>query len=169
MYPAIAAELGLAMAVSGDIEGGTALLVDALRRKTYRFGGRYTEYYLLHNLGRVHLLADRLVDAQEQAVLAEALTRETGEHAHHAYTLKLLGDVRARRGDDDAKAEADYRSALAIAEPREMRLLLASCHHALSELYAADDRARAADERRLADELYKAMGLAPAPRRSGRG
>jgi hypothetical protein len=53
-------------------------------------------------------------------------------HARH-----LLGDIATHPDRFDAESgEAHYRQALALAEPRGMRPLVAQCHLGLGKLYA---------------------------------
>ena len=53
------------------------------------------------------------------------------------YGLKLLGDITIHPDRFDAeRGEAHYRAALALAEPRGMRPLVAHCHLGLGTLYA---------------------------------
>jgi hypothetical protein len=138
----------LSCAADGDIPAGIAVLEKALQEEAYRFGGSYTKFYLLHNLGRVYLASGRIEDAWRQASQAEAFTRETGERAHEAYALKLLSEIAALAHKDDAIAKEHCRAAIAIAEQCGMKPLLADCHTLLSTLYAVDGDERAVDERR---------------------
>jgi len=159
MLPAIVADLGLARAMNGEVSAAIALLEDALRQKIYRSGGKYTQFFLLNAIGRAYLLAGRPIEALERAAEAVAVTQQSGEHAHRAYALKLLGDVRARFSNLPTAAEQHYNEAIALAAPRGMRPLLADCHLGLAELYAAEGDARSSDEERLAIELYDAIGI----------
>jgi predicted ATPase/class 3 adenylate cyclase len=159
LYPAVVAYFGLSCAANGDIPGGIAVLEKALREEVYRYGGSYTKFYLLHNLGRVYLASDRFEDAVRLATQAEAFTRETGERAHQAYALKLLGEIAVRSRTVSAAGMEHCRAAIAIAERCDMKPLLADCHVLLSTLYAAEGDQRAADERRIAGALYRSIGL----------
>ena len=91
--------------------------------------------WAFHVLGRAWLRLDRLDEADRMARrAAEALPAHPGfgAHAHH-----LLGDLASHpcRFDADA-AEAHYRDALVLAEPRGMRPLIAFCHLGLARLHA---------------------------------
>src|SRR5437870_1808303 len=53
-----------------------------------------------------------------------------------AHALHLLGDIATHPDRFDAESgEAHYRQALALAEPRGMRPLVAYCHLGLAKLY----------------------------------
>ena len=53
-----------------------------------------------------------------------------------AHALHLLGDIATHPNRFDAEpGEAYYRKALALAEPRGMRPLIAHCHLGLGKLY----------------------------------
>ncbi|HUN51763.1 MAG TPA: hypothetical protein VMU42_11615, partial [Candidatus Sulfotelmatobacter sp.] len=160
MLPAIVADFGLAQVMNGELPAAMALLEDALDRQIYRSGGKYTHFFLLHAMGRACLAAGRSAMALACAGEADAVTRQSGEHAHRAYALKLLGDIQSELADH-AAAEANYAAAMALAEPRGMRPLLADCHYGLARLFAAGDDTRSRAEERLAFDLYGAMGIAP--------
>jgi predicted ATPase/class 3 adenylate cyclase len=160
MYPAILAYLGLAHAEGGDIAEAIQLLEDGMQDKIFRLGGKYTKFYMLHNLARVYLAGNRLEEAWAQANSAEKLARETAEHAHRAYALKLLGDIAAATRNVSTTAEEYGRAALAIAERCDMKPLLADCHFLLAALYGVNNDERAEPEHRLASTLYRSIGLA---------
>jgi hypothetical protein len=90
-----------------------------------------------------------------------ALTGELQERGHQAYTLRLLGDIAARRtAPDIATAVAHYRQALSLAEALGMRPLMAHCYQGLGTLYAQTHQpgqARAALA--TAIDLYRDMGM----------
>ena len=53
-----------------------------------------------------------------------------------AHALHLLGDIATHPDRFDAEpGEAHYQKALALAEPRGMRPLVAHCHFGLGKLY----------------------------------
>ena len=107
------------------------------------------------------MLAGRLEEAHALAARTLALARRYQERGHEAYTLRLLGDIAARREPPEAEqAEAHYRLALALADELGMRPLQAHCHLGLGTLYAATgqrEQARAALS--MAIELYCAMEM----------
>jgi ATP/maltotriose-dependent transcriptional regulator MalT len=85
-------------------------------------------------LGRGALLIGRLDEAQRLSdQVADASSVELGLSAH---ALHLGGDIASHRDRFDAQTgEARYRQALALAEPRSMRPLVAHCHLGLAKLY----------------------------------
>ena len=107
------------------------------------------------------MLAGRLEEAQALAESALALAREHQERGYHAYALRLLGEIAARRAPPECKsAEAYYRQALALAEELGMRPLLAHCHHGLGTLYLKAGRLEPARlELTAAIALYRAMDM----------
>jgi tetratricopeptide (TPR) repeat protein len=73
----------------------------------------------------------------------------------------LLGDI-ATHPDrfDTERAEAHYRQALALAEPRGMRPLVAHCHLGLGKLYKrTGQRERAQEHLATATTMYREMGM----------
>jgi len=88
----------------------------------------------LHSLGRACLRLNRLDEAR--GLSERAITLSLHQPGFRAYVLHLLGDIASHpdRFDPDA-GEAHYRQALALAEPRRMRPLVAHCHLGLGRLY----------------------------------
>jgi hypothetical protein len=73
--------------------------------------------------------------------------------------LRLLGDVAARR-DPPEHAEGRYREALALADERGMRPLVAHCHLGLGTLYRrTGDGAKAQEHLTTAATMYREMGM----------
>jgi Tetratricopeptide repeat len=73
----------------------------------------------------------------------------------------LLGDVMSHQDRfDAASGEAHYRQALALAEPRGMRPLLAHCHLGLGKLYHRTDKREPAREHlATATTMYRELGM----------
>jgi tetratricopeptide (TPR) repeat protein len=91
---------------------------------------------LLAHLGEAHLLAGRREDALEVARRALELAHRQKERGNEAWILRLLGEIAAHADPPDLEsAQARYTQALAIAEPRGMRPLVAHCHLGLGKLY----------------------------------
>ena len=87
-----------------------------------------------HALGRAALLLGRLDEAQRLSDRAVEYSPSQPGYAAHA--LHLLGDIATHPDRFDAESgEAHYRQALALAEPRGMRPLVAHCHLGLGKLY----------------------------------
>ena len=109
-------------------EGEQLLERQAARGVVHNLGWTY------HALGRACLLLGRLDEARRLADRAvESSPRQPGFMAH---ALHLLGDIATHPDRFDAESgEAYYRNALALAEPRGMRPLVAHCHLGLGTLY----------------------------------
>ena len=112
-----------------------------------------------HSLGRACLLLGRLDEAQrfaDRAVESALLYRGFEAHALH-----LLGDIATHADCFDAtRGEARYREALALAEPRGMRPLVAHCHLGLGELYQRVGQRRQAQEHlAAATTMYREMDM----------
>ena len=112
-----------------------------------------------HLLGRAALLLDRLDEAQ---TLGERAVRYSpSRHGFRAYAQHLLGDIASHPDRFDAeRGESHYRSALALAEPRGMRPLVAHCHLGLGKLYQRTGRRQEAQEHlATATTMYREMGM----------
>jgi tetratricopeptide (TPR) repeat protein len=112
-----------------------------------------------HSLGHACLLRGRLDEAQSLG--DRAVEYSTSFPASAAYALHLLGDI-ATHPDrfDAARGEAHYRQALALAEPRGMRPLLAHCHLGLGKLYGRTGKHEQATEHLTsATTMYGEMGM----------
>ena len=107
------------------------------------------------------MLAGRLEDAHALAEQALALARAHQERGNHAYALRLLGDIAARRDPPESEpAVAHYQQALTLADALGMRPLQAHCRRGLGKLYATiGRRAEARTELSAAIELYRAMDM----------
>jgi hypothetical protein len=72
-----------------------------------------------------------------------------------------LGDVYARSDSPEvARAPTHYLSALALAEPRGMRPLVAHCHLGLGKLYRRTGKHEQAQEHlTTATTMYREMGM----------
>jgi tetratricopeptide (TPR) repeat protein len=94
-------------------------------------------YYL--GLGHAYLLLGRLDDARRLADRADETSR--GYPLFAPYALHLLGTIATHPDAFDAeKAEASYRKALALAEPRRMRPAAALSYLGLGKLCRRTDR-----------------------------
>ena len=119
-------------------------------------GHRGWAYY---SLGRACLLLGRYDDARHFGGRAvESSPRQPGFLAH---AVHLLGDL-ATQADrcDRENAEAHYHQALALAEPRGMRPLVAHCHLGLGKLYRRTGKREQAREHLVtATTMYRDMGM----------
>jgi tetratricopeptide (TPR) repeat protein len=112
-------------------------------------------------LGDVLLSTGRVEDAAQLGRQALALARKHKQRGHEVYALRLLGEVAARRDPAGVReAEAHYRQALALAEPRGMRPLVAHCHLGLGKLYRCTGKREQAQEHlTIATTMYREMGM----------
>jgi tetratricopeptide (TPR) repeat protein len=110
-------------------------------------------------LGRACLPLSRLDEAQRLGNRARESSPSHPGHAAHA--LHLLGDIAIHPNRFDAESgEAHYRQALALAEPRGMRPLVAHCHLGLGKLYRrTGDGAKAERHLMMATTMYREMGM----------
>jgi tetratricopeptide (TPR) repeat protein len=112
-----------------------------------------------HALGHVCLLLGRLDEARRLGDRAvESSPHQPGDAAH---ALHLLGDIATHPDRFDAESgEAYYRRALALAEPRGMRPLIAHCHLGLGRLHRRlDCRGRANEYFIEATSMYRDMDM----------
>jgi class 3 adenylate cyclase/tetratricopeptide (TPR) repeat protein len=112
-----------------------------------------------HSLGRACLLLGRLDEARrlgDRTVESSPGHPGYAAHAHH-----LLGDIATHPDLFDAESgEAHYRKALALAEPRGMRPLVAHCHLGLGKLYRrTGNRAKAREYLTTATTKYREMDM----------
>jgi tetratricopeptide (TPR) repeat protein len=112
-----------------------------------------------HLIGRACLLLSRVDEARRLGTcVVESFPSQLG---HAAHALHLLGDIATHPDRFDAeRGEALYRQALALAEPRGMRPLVAHCHLGLGTLYAkVGQQQQARAELCAAIELYHSMDM----------
>ena len=115
--------------------------------------------WAFYALGRACLLLGRLDDARRLGSRsAESSARQPGFAAH---ALHLLGDIASHPDAFDAESGAAYyREALALAEPRGMRPLVAHCNLGLGKLYGrAGKPERARETMTTATKMYREMGM----------
>jgi class 3 adenylate cyclase/tetratricopeptide (TPR) repeat protein len=112
-----------------------------------------------HSLGRAALRLGRLDEAQRLA--DRAVESSPGQHGFAADARHLLGDIATHPDQFNAPSgEAHYREALALAEPRGMRPLVAHCHLGLGKLYRRSrDDAQAAEHLTNARAMYREMDM----------
>jgi class 3 adenylate cyclase/tetratricopeptide (TPR) repeat protein len=110
-------------------------------------------------LGRAALLLGQLDEAQS---LGERATKYSPfRYGVAAHGLHLLGDIASHPDRFDAeRGEAYYREALALAEPRRMRPLIAHCYLGLGKLYRrTSKREQAREHLTTATTMYREMGM----------
>jgi class 3 adenylate cyclase/tetratricopeptide (TPR) repeat protein len=110
-------------------------------------------------LGRAHLRLGRLDEAQHLG--DRGVESSEGYPGFMAHALHLLGDIATHPDRFDAESgEAHYRRALALAEPRGMRLLMAHCHRGLGKLFRrTGKRERACEHLTTATAMYREMDV----------
>ncbi len=110
-------------------------------------------------LGRAALSLGRLEDARRLG--DRALESSPHQPGFAAHALHLLGEVATHPDRFDAeRGEPHYRQALALAEPRGMRPLVAHCQVGLGKLYRRRGaRAQARKHFTTATTLYRAMDM----------
>jgi len=159
-FPIMASLLSAAYALAGRAAEALPLLDQMLARLAT--GRRMLLHALvLTELSEACLLVGRVDEARALAArLLEISHTHTGP-GYQAQACRLLGEV-ARRREPSAidQATAHYQQALALAEERGMRPLMAHCHHGLGRLHNQTSRHESARaELSAAIELYRAMDM----------
>jgi class 3 adenylate cyclase/tetratricopeptide (TPR) repeat protein len=150
----VLAQLGEATGAASRLEESERLLD---RESASGIVGRLGWAY--HSLGRASLLLGQLDKAGRLGSRAVASSpRQPGFMAH---ALRLLGDVATHPDRFDAeRGEACYRQALALAEPRGMRPLVAHCHLGLGTLHRrTGKREQAREHLGTATTMYREMDM----------
>jgi tetratricopeptide (TPR) repeat protein len=159
-FSRVAATLGVAYALNERVADAVPLLTRAMEQSIAIERVDFQALCCL-SLGEAHMLAGHLEEAHTLAEHALALAREHGERGHHAYALRLLGEIHAHcEPPERDQATAHYRQAFALAEELGMRPLLAHCHLGLGTLYIKTGRQeQARTALTTAIELYRAMDM----------
>jgi tetratricopeptide (TPR) repeat protein len=114
---------------------------------------------LFVSMGYTHLLLGQMDEAERLANLfIKSSSRSIG---HVSRARQLLGDIATQRDESNVTAgEAHYRKALALAEPRGMRPVIAHCHFGLSKLYQRTGKHEQAREHlAIATTMYREMDM----------
>jgi DNA-binding SARP family transcriptional activator len=156
----IAGSLGEAYARVGRLAESITLL----ERESCEAVERDALWYhalLSRRLGTVYLLDERLDEARRHARLALNAARQRKRRGHEAAALVTLGEIHAQSGPPEIEpARTSYQEALALAEPRGMRPLVAHCHLGLGTLYRRTGRPEQAREHlTTAAEMYRDMDM----------
>jgi DNA-binding winged helix-turn-helix (wHTH) protein/tetratricopeptide (TPR) repeat protein len=125
----VLAELGEVREALARLQEGDELLDRQVAQGmiTQHLSGAY------HGLARACLVLGRLDDARR--LVDRAIEYSGGRPRVTTYALHLLGDIATHTDRFDAETgEAHYRQALALAEPRGMRPVVAHCHFGLGKL-----------------------------------
>jgi tetratricopeptide (TPR) repeat protein len=138
-------------------EGGQSYELLRARPETSGWASRM----VAPGLGRASLLLGRTTEARQFAQQALEAVQHHADRRSHPYTLLLLGDIATHPDQFDAeKGEQYYRKALALAEERKMRPLVAHCHAGLGRLYRRTGRRQEAQEHlTIATTMYREMGM----------
>jgi len=114
---------------------------------------------LYRDMGRACFVLGRLDDARRLG--DRAFEASSDLRGVLAGALQLLGDIAAHPDRFDAeRGEAHYRQALALAEPRGMRPLIAHCHRGLGKLYWRTGKRQEAQEHlTTATSMYREMDM----------
>jgi tetratricopeptide (TPR) repeat protein len=150
----VLAQLGEASEALNRLREGEQLLErQAARGHVGRLGWGY------YSLGRACLMLGRLDEAQTLG--NRAVESSPRHHGFAAHALHLLGDIATHPDRFDAESgEAHYRQALALAEPRGMRPLVAHCHLGLGKLSRrAGKREDAQEHLAIAITMYRDMDM----------
>jgi class 3 adenylate cyclase/tetratricopeptide (TPR) repeat protein len=151
--------LGLVYAELGRIDDALHVLDRALDRNSARTESQ--EVRVLLCAAQAYLISGHGEAAHDLAARALASSQQRGERGHEAYAQWLFGELLERLGQGDARAaEAHYDHALALAEPRGMRPLIAHCHVGLAKLHrGAGKRAESDQHLATATSMYRDMGM----------
>jgi len=150
----ILAQLGEMGGAIDRLREGEQLVAEA-RKRGYGGVGSVTAA----PLGRACLLLGRLDEALHWGTRAvEACAHRPGGEAHAQH---LLGDIASHpERFDPGTAEAHYRQARSLAEPRGMRPLIAHCHRGLGRLYQRmGNHEQAREHFTTAISSYREMGM----------
>ena len=112
-----------------------------------------------YSIGRASFLLNRLEESLRLGHRAIESSRCHPGQAAHA--LHLLADIATHQDRFDVEsAEANYRKALDLAEPRRMRPLVAHCHLGLGKLYRRTGKREQAQEHlTTAATMYREMDM----------
>jgi len=148
------AAIGLARTLSGHIAEAQPILEEARKEVMLRM----TNNPMLPDLTLAFCIAGRPDEAREFANVALEQSRDDKQRGIYALTRFALGEIALNRAHDEA--DRNYREALALAEPRGMRPLVAHCHLGLGKLYRRTGKREQAQEHlTTATTMYREMGM----------
>jgi tetratricopeptide (TPR) repeat protein len=155
--PFAAAALGTAYALAGRPDDATELAASAV--EGFRSGKvHYWPAFILLCAGRIYLSAGRIDEATSHAQEGLAIARRLGARGSEANALCLSADIVATGGAEDA--DGFYRAAVALAEPRGMRPLMAHCHLGLGKMHhRTGNPGQAQEHLTIATAMYGEMGM----------
>jgi class 3 adenylate cyclase/tetratricopeptide (TPR) repeat protein len=160
MTPLMLQTLGYAHALSGRVADGVELLQQSLTAGE-AIGFKMYIMPTLWQMAEARLLVGDTDAALACAERALALACESGQRAHEAWTLRVLGEIAARRDPSDAAAaEARLDEAQALARALGLRPLVAHCHLACGRLARRMGQLAAARKHLdSASALYREMDM----------
>src|SRR5215472_7918759 len=153
LFPQVASYLGLAYALSGGLDEAIPLMQKA-DEETGLIGRKAGQSLRIAWHGYAHLLAGQIDEAEKLAQRAFELSQAANEEGHHAWTLKLLGDIAASKESTGHQAEIYYGQALTLSSKLEMIPLQAHSSLALGQFHCNNG-----DATRARSELARALGL----------
>ena len=150
----VLAQLGEARETLSLLREGEQLLERHAARGIFGDSG-----WAYHALGRASLLVGRLDEARRLG--ARAVESSLGHPGFAAHAQHLLGDIATHPDRVDAESgEAHYRRALALAEPRGMRPLVAHSHLGLGRLFQRTGKREQSQEHlTTATTMYREMDM----------
>jgi class 3 adenylate cyclase/tetratricopeptide (TPR) repeat protein len=126
MNPIVSAWLGHALCGAARANDALPLLVDAVERETYKFGGKYTWIHLRLALAEAYRLTGQTAHATSEAEIARRIADDCGEVVHRSYAILEQGRIAMVRGEADA-ALRHANDALGEARLRSLRPFVAEC------------------------------------------
>ena len=165
----VAAAMGRALAVTGRIAEGLALMSEVVTEAAAKHQPLGHAHRLMW-LAEGYLAAEDYASAWARAQEALEFSRRYREKGQEVWTLHVLGEI-ARARDPGAVEEAErfYREAIAIADTLGMVPALARCHLGLGELYAQAKLGDVAQEcLGVAATLFRDIGITSLRERSER-
>ncbi len=142
-FPRVAAALGYAHAVAGRVDEALTLLNVANERA--RAVGLIWRSVIGAQLIQGYLLVGKPEEAASLASRALESSRLVWQRSREALALYVLGEITLLSADFN-KAEENFSQAMALADDRGMRPLVAHCHVGLGKLYRRAERQQQAKE-----------------------
>jgi hypothetical protein len=149
----VLAQLGEPSGAASRLEEGEQLL-----GRQAISGSVGSQGWAMLSVGRACQLLGRLEEGRR---IGEVVASSRALHGLVAHALNLLGDIATHPDLFDAETgEGHYRKALALAEPRGMRPLVAHCHLGLGKLYRQTGKREQAQEHlTTATTMYREMDM----------
>jgi tetratricopeptide (TPR) repeat protein len=159
LFPQIACYLGFAYALARRMDQALPLMEKADEKATV-IGRKAGQSLRIAWHGQANVIAGRLEEAERLAQRALELSEESNEEGHHAWTLKLLGDIAASQRSPESQVELYYREALALSDKLEMIPLQGHAYLALGQFHSrSGNYTRGRNELTRAVDLYKKSGM----------